>query len=157
MLFRILIEEIQIYTNPQISEFQKTNLFPATLDTHTYVLTGSLHVAISQGSPIQHIQNKCIILQPAQTSPPPVFPILGRPPPPAQSSKSVTSMLLHPYHLHPILLILPPIYLLKVSTFTITIGTAQGQGPSCAIGVETYCPPDFLPKAGSYFGSVGID
>lgn len=32
----------------------------------TYVLTDSLYVAISQGSQIQHIQNKCIILQPAQ-------------------------------------------------------------------------------------------
>ena len=52
-----MIEKIQIYGNPQVSEFQNTDIIPETLDTHACVPTGSLCEAIPEGSLIQCIQS----------------------------------------------------------------------------------------------------
>lgn len=133
----ILIGEMQIYRNLQISEFQNTDLFPATVHTHTCVLTGSLYVAI------QHIQNKCMILQPAQTfSPSSVSHLRSATPihPVVYISNVNTSLLSHfqsssfylPYSSEQYLLV------------TVLVGTAQGQVPSYAVRVENYYSPNFL-------------
>ena len=61
-------------TNFWIPKFPNSRSLPVTLYMPTYVLTDPLYVAIPWRSQYHHIQNKCIILQPAQSlSPSSVF------------------------------------------------------------------------------------
>lgn len=107
----------------------------------TYVLTDPLYVAIPWRPQNQHIQNRCSILQPAQSfSPASVYHLH---PPSCQvnsfklqffsipSSDSQSCLLYHP----------------EVSSklpLTITVGTAGGQTSSYAINIENSCYLNFM-------------
>lgn len=106
LLSLTLIGEIQIYRNPQISYFQNTDIIPETLDTITCVPTGSLRVAIPQGSLIQHSQSFLPLQRFLSQSAPSTHPVV--------QVSNLTLPYLYPPP--PMLLILPPMDLSKVST-----------------------------------------
>lgn len=116
----------------------------------TCLCANQLYVAIPQGSLIQHTHHKCMVLQPAQT-----FSFSG-----ISYRGSATSI--HPVvqvtnfntflslPSHQILLIPPPKISLEsihfspdMNEMSSTVGTTQGQDPSCAVRAENYCSPRF--------------